>query len=44
MNRESALAVLNMFNPSGVSSTVASVRLNAAKLQNDRTPSWCLLF
>lgn len=40
MNRESVLAVVNMFNPMGVSSTVASVSLNVAKLENDRmTPS-----
>lgn len=44
MTRESVLAVVNMFNPAGVSSTVACVSLNEAKPQNDRMPPRSLLF
>lgn len=44
INRESVLAVVDMFNPMGVSFTLTSVPLDEARLENDRVPPCSLLF
>ncbi|TWW76180.1 Carboxylesterase 5A [Takifugu flavidus] len=44
MTRESVLAVVNMFNPTGVSATEAAVLQNEECQENEQVPLWSLVF